>query len=668
MRLISLKLRNFKGIREFTLKANGSDVTIFGDNGAGKTTIVDAWTWLLFDKDSHNRTDFEIKTLDESGSPIHNLEHEVEAELELPDGRRVVLRKVYKEKWTKRRGAARAEFTGHTTDYYVDGVPTKKADYDSLIASIADEKLFRLLTDPTYFNVHLHWQERRRILLEVCGDVTEEDVIASDSALAELPKILNGRSIDDLRKIIQSRRTEINKELDRIPVRIDEVRRNLPNIDGIVPEALAADIAKLRAARQEKLEERARIESGGQVAELQRRLAEVQAELATARRRAQEASEESVRTLRSQLADVEAETAAKRRELVRLEGELAGDKGEIRGIQDKLDKLRDEWHRVNALEYDGPPPADVEEACPACGQSLPSGQVEEARKRAQAEYERRLADFNSNKSQRLADITAEGKRLSERVEQLDELVKQRESEIDELANTVHKLEAKSQEIRRQIEQAEAAAPSPDADPEVKRLQAEADRIAGDIETLHNSNAAALAAVDADVVRIDTAIQALEEASARVDAHRRGLKRIEELEDEERRLAAEFEELERQLHLLDEFVRAKVRLLTDRINSRFRIARFKLFEEQVNGGITETCECMVNGVPYNSLNHGARIQAGLDIIQTLGDHYGFRPPIFVDNAESVTDIPQTTAQQIRLVVSAGDRTLRVVTHEPVKEAV
>src|SRR5690606_17152192 len=436
-----------------------------------------------------------------------------------------------------------------------------------------------------------------------------------------------------------------------------------------VPEALADDIAKLRAERQAKMEERARIESGGQVAELQRRLAEVQAELATARRRAQEAAEESVRTLRSQLADVEAETAVKRRELVRLEGELAGDKGEIRGIQDKLAKLRDEWHRVNALEYDGPPPADVEEACPACGQSLPPDQVEEARKRAQAEYERRLADFNSNKSQRLADITAEGKRLSQRVEQLDELVKQRESEIDDLVNTVNKLEAKSQEIRRQIEQAEAAVPSTDADPEVQRLQAEADRIAGEIEALRKSNAAALAAADSEIERIDTAIRGLETAAAKVEAHRRGLKRIEELEAEERRLAAEFEELERQLHLCDMFIRAKVKMLTDRINSRFRLARFKLFDVQVNGGVSETCETTCDGVPYNSLNHGSRLNVGLDIINTLAEHYGFSPPVWIDNAESVTQILPTRGQQIRLVVSAADKSLRVEQSASlVKEAV
>lgn len=669
MKLIKLVLRNFKGIRDFTLQLDGADASVYADNGVGKTTLHDAWTWLLFGKDSNNRADFDIKTLDENNRPIHGLDHEVEAVLRLEDGREVALRKVYKEKWTKRRGAAVAEFTGHETEHYIDGVPVKKAEYEGFIDQLTDENVFRLLSDPTYFNEHLHWQDRRKLLLEVCGDVSDADVIASDRALAELPKILNGRSIDDHRKIIQSRRTEINKELDRIPVRIDEVRRNLPNIDGIVPEALADDIAKLRAERQAKMEERTRIESGGQVAELQRRLAEVQAELATARRRAQEASEESVRTLRSQLADVEAETAAKRRELVRLEGELAGDKGEIRGIQDKLAKLRDEWHLVNALEYDGPPPADVDESCPACGQPLPTDRIEEARRRAQADYNRRVAEFNERKARRLEEITAEGKALRDRLEQVQASCEQRDAAISETAQAVGELDSQAQELRQQIERAEAATPSPDADPDVQRLQAEADRIAGEIEALRKSNAAALAAVDSEIERIDTAIRGLETAAAKVEAHRRGLKRIEELEAEERRLAQEFEELERQLYLTEEFIRTKVRMLEDSINSRFRRARFKLFRQLVNGGVEETCETLLNGVPWPSINGAGKIQVGLDIINTLANHYGFAPPVFVDNAESVTNIPPTKGQQIRLIVSAADKTLRVQTdsQELLKEA-
>src|SRR5690606_9499267 len=126
IKLDQLVLRNFKGIRSFTLDASGANVNVYGDNATGKTTLFDAWNWLLFDKDSENKKEFEIKTLNTDGSPIHNLDHEIEGTLVI-DGNPATLKKVYREKWTKKRGAVRAEFTGHTTEYFIDGVQIGRA-------------------------------------------------------------------------------------------------------------------------------------------------------------------------------------------------------------------------------------------------------------------------------------------------------------------------------------------------------------------------------------------------------------------------------------------------------------------------------------------------------------------------------------------------------------
>jgi predicted ATP-dependent endonuclease of OLD family len=273
MKLINLKLSNFKGIRKFEFRTDGKDVSIMGDNASGKTTLADAFMWLLFDKDSANRKDFEIKTLGPDGEPEHGLEHTVEAILELEDGSQLALKKVFKEKWTKKRGSATAEFTGHTTDYCLDGVPVKKKEYDEKITEIADENIFRLLTDPRYFNEILHWQKRRELLLEVCGDVSDAEVIASKTDLSKLSEILGNRTIEQHRKVIQARRSEINKELERIPVRIDEVNLGLPRIDDItdpdaLPSDIASDIEKLRNELRNKQEELAQAKAGGQVAEL----------------------------------------------------------------------------------------------------------------------------------------------------------------------------------------------------------------------------------------------------------------------------------------------------------------------------------------------------------------------------------------------------------------
>jgi hypothetical protein len=184
MRLISLTLNNFKGIKSFALKPQGKDINIYGDNATGKTTLADAFMWLLFDKDSQNRKDFQIKTLGQDGEPEHGLEHSVEAVLELENGKRITLKKVFKEKWTKKRGSATAEFTGHTTDHFIDGVPAKKKEYDEKIAEIADEQIFRLLTDPAYFNQQLHWQKRRELLLGNWTIVRSRMSLANSRSLA----------------------------------------------------------------------------------------------------------------------------------------------------------------------------------------------------------------------------------------------------------------------------------------------------------------------------------------------------------------------------------------------------------------------------------------------------------------------------------------------------
>jgi hypothetical protein len=139
----------------------------------------------------------------------------------------------------------------------------------------------------------------------------------------------------------------------------------------------------------------------------------------------------------------------------------------------------------------------------------------------------------------------------------------------------------------------------------------------------------------------------------------GEKRIEELKAEEKKLSKEFEELERQLFLIESFTKRKVSLLNERINSRFKIVRFKLFNELMNGGIEDCCEITVSGVPYGGgLNSAARMQAGCEIISVLQEHYHIAPVMWIDNRESVTEIPPMNCQVVSLYVSPEDKALRV----------
>ena len=637
IRLQRLTLSNFKGIKALTLDLAGKSASIYGANATGKTTIYDAFLWLLFDKDSQNKSAFNIKTLDADGEPLHGLDHEVEAVL-LVDGKELTLKKSYKEKWTKRRGSATAEFTGHTTDYYIDGVPAKKSEYDERIAELVKEDVFKLLTSPTYFNEQLHWQDRREILLEVCGDISDDDVIASDKALSNLPKILQGRTLDDHLKVIASQRKMINKELEQLPTRIDEVMRGLPDVSDIDPALLPQELKETGEAIKLKETEIAKLKTGGGVAAKARKLDELESEIVKLKAEAHRATDSAVHAKRQELGPIRLAMMDCKSEIEQAQMDIGTLKGELTRLDAEIPKLRDEWHAVNGQQWDG------NEICPTCGQPLPPEEIETTR-----------AAFNRWKANELEQITAKGQELSERRCDAKRAIERAQALLTELETGLQKLTVKESALLVAIEELQTA--SYDIPGLTKKLD-QRQKLEAEIEAIEAGGSEAVEKAEAELDELRSTYQRLEAERALIHRHNQGQERIEELKTQERELAAEYEQLEEQLYLCEQFTRAKVSLLEDKINSRFEMARFKLFEQQINGALNEVCDTTYKGVPYSDMNNAARINTGLDIIRTLSKHYKFAAPIFVDNAEAVVQLLPIDSQVIRLVVSGADSTLRI----------
>jgi len=639
MKLLTLRLENFQGIRDLVFEPHGKNADVFGDNGTGKTTLFNAFTWLLYDKDSLGRTAFEIKTLDASNEPLHGLDHCVEGVFSV-NGRALTLRKEYKEVWTKKKGSAKETFTGHTTDHFIDGVPTTKGDYTAKIGEIADESVFKLLTNPMHFNTMLKWSERRELLLEVCGDVPDKDVYASDKRLAKLPKILGDRTAEQHKDVIRARMSTINKELDRIPVRIDEATRALPDIEGLVSAELTAELASVRKAKAEAEAELTRVKSGGETAEKTKTLREIEAAILqadfarnSAHNKALNEKNAELRKLQEILTghESQAQAAQKRMKLVITE---------ITEIMGHNEELRQRWHDENAKEL----AFEQSDTCPTCGQAIPAEQLEDARAKA-------LADFNRKKADKLAEINETGKLNSATIVAY-------EAELAELKNRAG-VPSEHEEAVKALQAEIAVMKLPEPTREHQALIKRKEALAAEIEQLATNDAPIKAALQNTIDELQASIDALEADQQRLVLRASGEKRIEELSAQERKLAAEYERLQEEQFLLDEFTRAKVGLLEERINSKFKLTKFKLFDVQVNGGIAECCVAMHNGVPYDSgLNRGMQINVGLDIINVLAEHYGFAPPVFADNAESVVDLLPITSQVIRLVVSGSDKKLRI----------
>ena len=647
MKLLSLKLKNFKGIRDFTLDAQGSDVSIYGDNATGKTSLMDAFLWLLFSKDSANRADFDIKTLDQDGQALHGLDHSVEAVLDL-GGRPMTLQKVYAEKWTKRRGEASKTFTGHTTDHFLDGVPVQKKEYDAAVADIVDEDVFKLLTNPRYFNDMLHWQKRREILLEVCGDITDADVIASDKDLSKLPGILGDRSLDDHRKVIAAKRTEINRELDRIPIRIDEVNQGLPELPKDGREAYENELNILDSLKSDTEEQRLRIEAGGEIAEKKKALRELEAELLDMQNQLRVGIDDKTGAARAERTKIAGEIDSLNSAIRSKEHAVADNQREIERLENRMTQLRADWDAEDKKVFE----FRQDDVCPTCRRPLPAEQLQDARDKA-------LADFNQAKAKKLAEITAQGKDDKARAGELALENTGIQKEIKIAEEQLGELKWRAGESQKSMDELSFLAEDTVNDPAYVEKASGKQILLDAIEELKAGNREALTEIEAEIEELNARIAAARSSLGAFEAHAKGKARIAELEAQERELAAEFERLEGELYLTEQFVRAKVKLLEDKINSRFEHARFKLFNVLVNGGIEECCETLYQGVPYSSaLNNAAQINVGLDIINTLSEHYGFSAPIWIDNREAVTRLIPTTAQLISLIVSEPDKKLRV----------
>src|SRR5699024_7379072 len=386
IKLLNLKLTNFKGIKSLDVDLKGNDASVYGDNGTGKTTVFDAFVWLLFNKDSQNKSDFQIKTM-ENDKVIHNLNHEVEATL-LVDGNELQLKKVFKEKWTKPRGQIEHVFGGHTTDYYINEVPSKKKEYDETIADIIDEDVFKLLTNPNEFNINMHWKDRRNLLFEIAGDLTDEDVIATDKDLSKLLDVLNGRSIDDFKTVIASKRKEINDKLKEIPTRIDEIHRNKPDVSELDKVSITGQIDKLSVEIEEKNNEINTIQIGTATNDLKRKVSDIDLQIDNVRNEHTQNEQEALIKLKAKLQEEQSNHQILQGDVKGLLQNKASNEQLITSYKEQMSTLRTEFtERKTNIETEQEKQFDGDTHCPTCEQDLPANQLEES-----------IKNFNANKS------------------------------------------------------------------------------------------------------------------------------------------------------------------------------------------------------------------------------------------------------------------------------
>lgn len=650
-----LSLKNFKGIKGLEIDF-GKLTTIQGENATGKTTIFDGFLWLLFGKDSQGKSAFEIQPLDNQGNVLHGLETSVTAILDV-DGYERILGRTLSEKWIKQRGEAEAELKGTQTTFAVDGIPTKLKDYQAAINSIINEELFKMVTNPLFFPT-MKWQDQRKVLLEITGEPEEENVIKYNPSLSPLRDEMQD-GIDNFIKRTKASIGKLKDQLKSIPFRIDECNNSIMEVDtetlefqkksivgGI--EHLDEQIADSSKANEEKLK-------------LQDKLFELknkQNELAS---KAVQEAQKPLQYIQNAIAEIESEMRMKAIDVTDMEAgvkrlqnssDLLNEEMKVK--KDKQQELRNEWIEVNKRTFNFD---ENQSICPCCGRPYDMGKIEEIRQNAEE-------TFAVGKKKSLDLIADEGKKLGD---EIAELVKQmsrntckitkNKCKIAEIEKVIEDKKAKLFDLEKQKESFNNATEI--VIPDMEEVTKEIALVQADIEDFGLTDNSILKEKKKE---LQGQLEDINKQLNAKDNNSKLLARIEELKEEEKELNIKIAELEGRLYLGEEFIRTKVELLESSINEKFGGAvTFKLFNNQVNGGLSECCEAMVDGVPFSNVNTAGRINAGLSIIKTLSEHYNVQAPIFIDNRESINNIVDFEGQVINLKVSK-DKKIKIESEE------
>ena len=670
IKLKSIHLENFKGIKSLDVTF-GDKTKIKGQNAAGKTTVFDSFTWLLFNKNSAGEEKFNVRPLDADGKRVDNVEIKVVAVLEV-DGKEVELSKVQKQKWVKKRGTDVTELQGNENLYEIDGYPKSEADYKAYISGLVNEDLFKMLTNPQHFS-SMKWKDQRDILMKFVSDISDVELTQGNPEFTDLiPELEKAPSTDDIQKKFAKALLEWKKKQAEIPVRIDELSKSLVQIDVAEQELAKSDLERRIAELDGKI-----ANAGSAVGDLMSEEMQLQFEMSGI-------MQTMNRELSSKRGDIEAALCGCTNELSHFkatiplkEKAIADNKSTIETAEKKRSELGAEYNAEKTKVFDETPYLFHEEEwkfdenstiCKSCGQALPADRIDqikadfEARKaKAKTDAENSVianrARFEDRKNEMLDHIKGKGFEQKHIIDDLTAKNEQLEAEIESLKKQEQEALANQNELSNQLEELPAEADY-SQNTEYVKLKTRHDEVTAQIESMKSSTDAAdtfKAEKETLVAELDSVKAEIAKASKNVEIE----ERIGELEAEQKEVGQKVADQEKMLYLLESFIRAKMMKISDSINQHFKTVNFKLFDMQLNGGMKECCECTVNGVPYSTLNSGHRIIAGLDIIQSLSELYGVTAPIFIDNAESMNEfnVPDMDAQMILLSVS-DDKELKV----------
>lgn len=652
----TLTLKNFKGILgEKTINFCDTVTSIYGANHTGKTTVIDAILWVLFDKNSEGASVFGIDTKDENNNVIPKLEHCVKLTLSV-DGVERTLEKVRKDVWSKPRGQETEVLTGHTTNYFISGNKYTQTEYKEELANILPEALFKCITNPMFFPT-LPPIEQRMLLEQMVGETNFVDVVSQKEEWELLEKYIENGDVEKFRENLAYKIKLVKEELKLIPSRISEHTNELAELQSKdynfpILEKRIAEIEKGLQHYDDMLADASKgsDEKYKSKMAVRKQIQAYEAERDSIIDKINKENRESEQLHESVISSIEDAIAKQRKNIRDANVDAQSNERRKELLEKQKVDFRTRWQQVEdeTFQWD-----EANEVCPTCHQRLPQEDIDTLRERLQGNFNESKA-----KKQELLDIEAES-------------IAKKQNEIEEerkrCATDKQEAEERIVHLEKELEKAKGTQPEKKDYTTDSRVVELTNLIKGEEDKLQQLEQ------EEDNTTQQEAINRIKEQKQGQQQLRDQLrdqlqvklqierkeKRIAELTAEQQSLSQQLTDLEQQDNAAMKLVQFYIEELEKKVNKMFDIVRFTMFEHHLNGNIKTKCECTMHGTPYQDLSNSEKINAGIDIINAMCRHHNAFAPIIIDNAESITDILPTASQQIRLVVSSQDKELTVV---------
>ena len=673
IKIKSLHIQNFGSIKDLSINF-GKKTLISGRNEVGKTTINDAYSWLMTNKLANGSQADGIRPHDRNGIEDDNAVISVSDVIEIDGSGKEFLKEQRKE-FTQKTG----KFKGNNNLYFINGVPKKEKEYKAYVEEkILEPDNLEICTNASVL-LNMDTKKRREVIFDIVPDITDADVASTDVRFANIPKKLEDCTLDEL---IQSIRYQINgrghgdKGLkgrqDELPARIDEAQRKVCDtaeyslaINGLQKEIATLDeqeksLDDLMAAYDQK----------------SKNILDLKFEQSEIARKANEGLVQQRKTLDCEIFSLNQDMKSAENSLRMAEMDLRHANMGVERHTAEIKKAQEDWKTYSEREY---PEENIERikaeqfdenslVCPTCGQDLPEEQAEKIRADFEQKKAKRIKDeedvktaFYESKDKKLTEITESGNKaatdlkeakksqaeaerkvteLKQKITSLAMEIQGKQAELSKLPESVDLCDnAEYQKITAEIAQAEEALKQMNNGSEQRR----------EINRIKNEKTA-------EISILKTLIAESEKSEERVD----------ELKEEQRNVSQLLADCQQELDLLKDFQKAKCNMLSEAVNKMFAFVKWRLFKMNQDGeGYQEVCEPMIENEPYGRrLNHGSRALAELDICNTFQNVHDVSLPLFVDDFDGITEntmekINQFDRQMIFLKATEGDLKIEIL---------